>query len=123
MNYDYHRILVPERPFNSQVIGDNRELAMQQQNRAARALRLQEQAAALEAEAATWQLLWHLHGVRGAAFPAGSGGQPALGNGRELTVAQRAAAILAENEKLNWCGTSITIPPRSPGLPNICPNG
>ncbi|BDA47704.1 Nuclear pore complex protein NUP107 [Coccomyxa sp. Obi] len=79
-----------------------REQAVQQQNRAARALRLQEQAAALEAEAATWQLLWHLHGARDAAFPAGSGGQPAPGGGRELTVAQRAAAILCEKEKLNW---------------------
>lgn len=95
----------------------NREQAVQQQNRAARALRLQEQAAALEAEAATWQLLWHLHGVQDAAFPAGSGGQPAPGSGPELTVAQRAATILAENEKLNWCETFSTIYSCSPGLP------
>ncbi len=90
---------------------------MQQQNRAARALRLQEQAAALEAEAATWQLLWHLHGVRDAAFPAGTGGQPAPGDDQELTVAQRAAAILAANEKLNWCDMPSTLHQCLPCLP------
>ena len=79
-----------------------REQATQQQNRAARALRLQEQAAALDAEAATWQLLWHLYGVRDATFPAGNGGRPGPGSGQILTVAQRAAGILAEDEKLNW---------------------
>jgi hypothetical protein len=79
-----------------------RQQATQQQNRAARSLRLQEQAAALDAEAATWQLLYHFHGVRDSTFPAGTGGQPGSGAGENLTVAQRAAAILAEDEKLNW---------------------
>ena len=38
-----------------------REQAGAQQHRAVRALRLSEAAAALEAEAATWELLWHLY--------------------------------------------------------------
>jgi hypothetical protein len=76
-----------------------------QQQRATRALRLREQAASLEAEAATWQLLWHLYGIHDSTFPAGAGGRAASSAGRargDLTVAQRIAATLAEDGQLNW---------------------
>lgn len=65
-------------------------------------MRLKEQVAALDAEAATWQLLWHLHGVSDAEFPAGTGGPSEAGRVQERSVAQRIASILAENQKLNW---------------------
>lgn len=77
-----------------------REQAVLQQQRAARALRLKEQAAALEAEAATWQLLWHLYGTDDSSFPAGTGGARAAG--AKPTVTQRIGAILADKEHLNW---------------------
>jgi hypothetical protein len=79
----------------------HREQAGAQQHRAVRALRLTDAAAALEAEAATWQLLWHLHGARGAAFPGGTGGGDGAVAAGEATVAQRIAAMLAQDEGLN----------------------
>lgn len=75
-----------------------------QQQRAARALRLKEQAASLEAEAATWQLLWHLYGTEDSTFPAGTGRPLAA---EKLTVSQRIAAVLADNQQLNWSAESL----------------
>ena len=51
-----------------------KDLASSQLQRAPRYMALNEAAAELEAEAATWQLLWFLHGIPGMDFPAGSGG-------------------------------------------------
>ena len=79
-----------------------REEAGHAQHRALHALLLREAAAALEREAATWQLLWHLHGRAEPTFPGGTGGVSPLGDaGAEPTVAQRFAAMLAEDKGLN----------------------
>ena len=59
------------------------------------------QANALDSEAATWHLLWHLYGVPDAAFPGGLGGQALDGVGGRRSAAQRIADIIAENETLN----------------------
>ena len=79
------------------------QAAQQPQHKAIRVLRLQEAAAALEAEAATWQLLWCLDGVPERAFPGGTGGPAPPGEQGEPTVAQRIAAMLAQDEALNRC--------------------
>ena len=61
------------------------------------------QASTLDAEAATWQLLWHLHGVTEREFPGGLGG-PALDDvGGLCTAAQRIADAVAQFDDLNRC--------------------
>jgi len=61
------------------------------------------QASTLDAEAATWQLLWHLYGVTEREFPAGLGG-PALDDvGGLCTAAQRIADAVAQFDDLNRC--------------------
>ena len=59
------------------------------------------QANALDSEAATWHLLWHLYGVSDAEFPAGIGGPALDGVGGRRSAAQRIADTIAENETLN----------------------
>ena len=61
------------------------------------------QASALDAEAATWHLLWHLYGVTDRAFPAGLGGPALDGVGGLCTAAQRIADAVAQYDDLNRC--------------------
>lgn len=64
---------------------------------------LKEQAEELEGEAATWQLLWFLHGLPRRDFPAGSGGGFVDGAGFSKTGRQRAADLLFTDAALNRC--------------------
>lgn len=63
---------------------------------------LRARADALQAEAATWGLLEHLHGEPDARFPGGHGGPALPGAGDELTLSQRIAQLLAATPELNW---------------------
>ncbi|EFN51202.1 hypothetical protein CHLNCDRAFT_141164 [Chlorella variabilis] len=78
-----------------------RELASSQLQRAARYMSLKEQAEELEGEAATWQLLWFLHGVPQRDFPGGSGGGFVDGAGFTKTSRQRASDLLFADAELN----------------------
>lgn len=49
--------------------------ALQNQHRAVRHMHLQSEASALEAEAATWELLLHMYADTRKMYPAGTGGQ------------------------------------------------
>lgn len=49
--------------------------ALQNQHRAVRLMHLQAEATALEAEAATWELLLHMYAETHRTYPAGTGGQ------------------------------------------------
>lgn len=49
--------------------------ALQNQHRAVRLMHLQAEASALEAEAATWELLLHMYAETHRTYPAGTGGQ------------------------------------------------
>ncbi|PSC76457.1 nuclear pore complex NUP107 isoform B [Micractinium conductrix] len=84
-----------------------KELASSQLQRAARHMALREQAEELEGEAATWQLLWFLHGRAGRDFPAGSGGAFVDGAGFSKTVRQRAADLLFADAALNRCARTV----------------
>ena len=77
-----------------------------QQQRVVRALHLQEMAASLDAEAASWRLLWHLHGPETQVYPGGLGGPKLPGCARGPTVAQLIAAILNQDAELNRCDNS-----------------
>lgn len=76
---------------------------MLQQHRVVRALHLQEMAAALDAEAATWRLLWHLYGANASNYPGGAGGPKLPGCAGAPTVAQQIAAVLEQDADLNRC--------------------
>ena len=78
-----------------------------QQQRTARAMALNEAAAELEAEAATWQLLWFLHGIPGMEFPAGRGGDFVEGAAFAKTFRQLAADVLFQDEVLNRAGRAV----------------
>lgn len=67
------------------------------------------QANALDSEAATWHLLWHLYGVTDAEFPAGLGGPALDGVGGRRSAAQRIADTIAENDTLNRCALRRTL--------------
>ena len=84
-----------------------RDLGSSQLQRAPRFMALSEAAAELEAEAATWQLLWFLHGVPGMDFPAGSGGDFVEGAGFAKTFRQLAADVLFQDEVLNRAGRAV----------------
>ncbi len=93
--------------------------AAAQQHRPARALALRARADALEAEAATWSLLAHLHADRRPGFPGGAGGPRLAGCAAAPTAPQRVARLLAAAPDLNWCGACMpgwtpTLPPRFP---------
>ena len=77
------------------------------------------QASALDSEAATWHLLWHLYGVPDAAFPGGLGGQALDGVGGRRSAAQRIADIIAENETLNRSVSFPTVLTHAP-TPAVC---
>ena len=72
-----------------------------QQQRVVRALHLQEMAACLDAEAATWRLLWHLYGVDTQTYPGGLGGPKLTGCPGPSTVAQHIAEMLEQDTELN----------------------
>ncbi|KAL4448847.1 hypothetical protein ABPG77_007564 [Micractinium sp. CCAP 211/92] len=84
-----------------------RELASSQLQRAARYMSLKEQAEELEGEAATWQLLWFLHGLPRRDFPGGSGGGFVDGAGFSKTVRQRASDLLFADAELNRCARTV----------------
>jgi len=84
-----------------------RDLAASQLQRAPRYMALSESAAELEAEATTWQLLWFLHGIPGADFPAGSGGDFVEGAGFAKTFRQLAADLMFQDEILNRAGRAV----------------
>jgi hypothetical protein len=75
--------------------------------RAPRQLALSEAAAELEAEAATWQLLWHLHGVPARDFPAGTGGSFVEGAGFAKTFRQRAADLVFRDDDINRAARAV----------------
>ena len=66
-----------------------------------RALHLQEMAAALSSEAATWRLLWHLYGISDRSYPGGAGGPQLPGCAQAPTVAQQIARILEQDADVN----------------------
>jgi len=84
-----------------------RTAAAGQMQRATRYMAMRDEANALDDEAATWLLLWHLAGDKDARFPAGwgaAGGAQGLEDARttgRTTIHQRAASIIAEDEKIN----------------------
>lgn len=84
-----------------------RDIASSQLQRAPRYMALSESAAELEAEAATWQLLWFLHGIPGRDFPAGSGGDFVEGAGFAKTFRQLAADLMFQDEVLNRAGRAV----------------
>ncbi|KAL4422844.1 hypothetical protein ABPG75_009041 [Micractinium tetrahymenae] len=84
-----------------------KELASSQLQRAARYMSLKEQAEELEGEAATWQLLWFLHGLPRRDFPGGSGGGFVDGAGFSKTVRQRASDLLFADAELNRCARTV----------------
>jgi hypothetical protein len=81
--------------------GGRREAASSALQRAARYVRLRDEANSLDAEAATWYLLWHLHANPDRAFPGGLGGQPVGGCGGRRTIHNRIADLIAEEDDLN----------------------
>jgi hypothetical protein len=85
-----------------------RELAAAALGRAPRAAALADAAAELEAEAATWRLLWHLHGAPGADFPAGRGGDFVEGAGFAKTSRQLAADAVFADASLNRAARAVT---------------
>jgi len=87
--------------------GELRDLAASQLQRAPRYMALGEAAAELEAEAATWQLLWFLHGIPGRDFPAGRGGNFVSGAGFAKTFHQLAADLMFQEEELNRAGRAV----------------
>ena len=66
-----------------------------------RALHLQDRAAALSSEAATWRLLWHLYGISDRSYPGGAGGPRLPGCAHASTVAQQIARILEQDADIN----------------------
>lgn len=78
-----------------------REAASTQLQRAARYATLQDSAAELDAESATWHLLWHLHGVASRDWPGGRGGNFVEGAGLAKTRRQAVADLLFQDEALN----------------------
>lgn len=84
-----------------------RDLAASQLQRAPRYMALSEAASELEAEAASWQLLWFLHGVPGRDFPAGRGGDFVEGAGFAKTFRQLAADVLFQDDTLNRAGRAV----------------
>ncbi len=83
--------------------GELRGSAGAQQLRAARYLALREAAEHLDAESATWALMWHLHGVPSSDFPGGKGGDFVEGAGFAKAWRQRAADLLYQDAVLNRC--------------------
>ena len=77
------------------------EAAQQQQLRGLRSIRLQELVTDLDAEAATWRLLFTLHGIPEMGFPAGAGGPPLHGCGSAQRTSQRIASIVEADPELN----------------------
>ena len=57
----------------------------------------------LEAEAATWKLLYLLHGVEQPTFPGGTGGPPLRGCGSAMRSRQQAAALIMNDQGINRC--------------------
>ena len=78
-----------------------------QMQRATRYMALRDEANALDDEAATWLLLWHLAGDKDPRFPAawgapgGGAGLVALQEAGRTTVHQQAAAVIAQDEHIN----------------------
>jgi hypothetical protein len=83
---------------------DLRDIATSQLQRAPRFLALTATADELDAEAATWRLMWHLHGVAGRDFPAGVGGEFVEGAGFAKTYCQHAADLVYQDDALNRYG-------------------
>lgn len=84
-----------------------KELAAAQLQRAPRYMALLETAAELDAESATWQLLWYLYAIPDRDFPAGKGGNFVEGAGFFKTYRQHAADLLYEDAELNRAGRAI----------------
>ena len=77
------------------------EAAQQQQLRGLRSIRLQELVTDLDAEAATWRLLFTLHGIPEMGFPAGAGGPPLHDCGSAQRTSQRIASIVEADPEIN----------------------
>lgn len=80
---------------------DLRDVATSHLQRAPRYMALNAAADELDAEAATWSLMWHLHGVSGKEFPAGVGGEFVEGAGFAKTFRHHAADLLFQDDELN----------------------
>eukprot|EP00887_Chlorella_sp_A99_P007315 scaffold2.g7315.t1 len=87
--------------------GALREAAAGQLQRAARHMALKEGAEELDAEAATWHLLWFLHGSAAREFPGGKGGSFVEGAGFTKTTRQRVSDLLFQDEQLNRCARTV----------------
>lgn len=87
--------------------GELKEQARAEVQRAARQAAVVSCAQELEAESATWQLLWHLYGVESRELPAGKGGNFADGAGLEKTFRQRAADVVFEDDEINRCARIV----------------
>jgi hypothetical protein len=74
-----------------------------QQHRMVHALHLQEMAFSLDAEAATWRLLWHLYRPGTQAYLGGAGGPQLPSCAGAPTVSQQIAAILQQDADANRC--------------------
>lgn len=83
------------------------ELAGSQLARARKRGALLRAASDLAGEAATWRLLWHLHGVAEPDFPAGTGGGFVPGAGQAKTARQRAADLVALDPELNRAARAV----------------
>ena len=84
-----------------------RDLAQGQLQRAPRYHALLEAAAEMEAESATWELLWFLYGLSDRDFPAGRGGNFIEGGGFAKTFRQLAADVIFEDDVLNRAGRVV----------------
>lgn len=65
------------------------------------------EADALQLEAATWRLFWHLHGVTDPDFPAGTGGGFVASASGAKTLAQSVADLLAVDLELNRAARTV----------------
>jgi hypothetical protein len=57
----------------------------------------------LNAEAATWKLLYILHGIEDPSYPGGMGGPPLQGCGKTRRSRQQAAALIMDDPGINRC--------------------
>ncbi|KAL3133860.1 hypothetical protein ABBQ32_008326 [Trebouxia sp. C0010 RCD-2024] len=93
--------------FVSSCLSHSRELraeALQNQHRAVRHLHLQSEASALEAEAATWELLLHMYADTRKMYPAGTGGQQTA----IKTVHHQVAEAVCKHPELLQCARVVT---------------
>jgi hypothetical protein len=80
-------------------------LSSGQLQRATHYVAIRDEAIALDEEAATWQLLWHLAGDKDAHYPGGWGGgeeaTAATADSGRTSVHQQVAAIIATDDDIN----------------------